>query len=747
MIIRYRNAHLFVFDPHARAVDSLPLRRAVASSEAERKALRKAQPSAKLPPPPGIKETSGQAPLKMPRAHLRRLKLSARVGGLRARAYLLRQGKLRERLWYAAAVPRPPPRIRSLLGKVLKGAGGGPFGRALSAETGRIPLKIEIPRRHHRWHAVLRTLRVSRGQARAGARALRPPKGYRHRNLLGPPRSGSAQSSDVPADALRCGILIVTPVLCAVSPGPVSAHPTLWALYWGTRFKAHTDYVSSINHALENFVGDRFADPNSRSFWGPLSQYGVYQGRFQGYEIVDGNPPDSVGTWNFLDIDALVLSHRFGSDAPDYWWRFGDSDPIFAIFVDESQVNESGWGGYHFFTPTEGVLFPILVHPNLPWLIVKVPNLATLTHERSSPAYRRAVDEATEAASHEFVEAATDPYPFLSWADPLKEPIWERGELADICEEGNSYPWGKAARTAKEGTAYATYWSNGADACVPASQPTAHIAYPAGPGPFTYNWRSPVTFILQAEDLYEGSVPDREIRWISDRDGQIGTGHILNTSSLTAGTHHITAVLVNSTGATTVAGPVTVNIVVQPPSVKISYPADGAGFGDDQTINYRGSAFDSADGDLGPRAVWSVDGHQVGTGAALFPYRIPTEGEHTVTLSATNSGGASASDSIVVHVGPETGKPSVSITEPANEAPFNTGEEITFRATAEGAAPITEYDWSDDIDGVLGTGQTITKVLTGGPCFISFHHVTVTASDELHRSASDTITVQVGSIC
>src|SRR5262249_32123044 len=150
------------------------------------------------------------------------------------------------------------------------------------------------------------------------------------------------------------------------------------------------------------------------------------------------------------------------------------------------------------------------------------------------------------------------------------------------------------------------------------------------------------------------------------------------------GTHQIRATVTDSTGGTRVTAPVTVTVVLHPPTVKISQPSEGASVGSDQTVTYRGSAFDPADGDISSSAVWSVDGTPVGTGASVFLYRIPTEGAHVVTLSATDSGGASASTSIKVNVGPPTGKPTVRITSPEDGKGFGPGEVITFSAVAEG---------------------------------------------------------------
>jgi hypothetical protein len=748
VIIRYPSGQVILLNPPKKQYELIALRSAIGSYEAEVKALAQAQPSEKLPPPPGTKPPAGQVSLTPPKAHLRQLGLTMKIGPVTARAYLLTQGKLRERLWYAAALPGPPAQIRTLLAKALGGPASGPLGRALRAHAAQIPLRIDQAKGRH-WRTVLRTARIRRRAL--GARALDAPRGYAKHSLSASSASARARAAEVPANPIRCGIAVVTIAGCAtgVTDGPISEHPAIWAFYWGPHFAEHTDFVSSVNKSLENFVGDQFADPVAKDFWGPLSQYGVGQGRFLGYEIDTGKPASSVGSWNFLDVEAYTFTHRFGSDAPNYWWRDSDEDPIFAVFVDESEVDSSGWAGYHFFTPSEGILFSFLVHPAIPWFIIKVPGLDSLTHERGSAAYQTALDATSERASHEFAEAATDPYPFLSWADPLKEPIWEHGEVADICEE-NSYPWGRATRVAKGDTAVAPYWSNADNACVPDARPTGQIVFPTGES--TYSWGAEATFIVRTDDVFDGIVPEQSISWNDDKDGLgIGHGFDFTTRKLSPGLHHVYAIIKDSQGGTRVTDPITVHVVVQPPSVAISTPTSGSTYGTDQLINFRGSAFDGAEGDLAARASWSVDGVPVGTGATLFKYRIPTEGVHKVTLSVANSFGISASTSITVNVGPATGKPSVQITEPENNSFFAVEEPIKFTAVAEtlGGATVSEsgYVWSDDKDGALGIGKTITHTLSGGQCVILEHHVTVTITDSFSRTATDTIVVNDGGLC
>jgi Bacterial Ig domain len=735
-IIRYHGRELLLLDPPHRRYQRVSLRSALSEYEAELKLLQKAQPSNRLPPPPGT-APGAPGPLKQPRARLRALPSMMRIGSLTARAFELRQGTLRERLWYSPSLPKPPAAVTGLLSGALRHAGSGTLGRVLGAQADQIPLRVE-DLKGKRWIPLLRTVHLNK--TTLSAAQLKPPRAYRPGILLPPKRAGKAHASDVPANPIRCGLGLncLIPALW----GPVSGHPSVWAIFWGPRFSEHTDVVSSLNHALEDFTGDEFADPSSGRFWQPLEQYGVGRGNLQGYEIDSEKPDASVGSWNVFDVSWLVLTHRFRHGEPDYWWRFSDNDPIYAIFVDESEVDTSGWAGYHAFAPTEGILFFFLVHPALPFFIVKVPSLANLTHNHESSEYHTVIDTATERASHEFVEAATDPYPFLSWADPLKEPIWENGEIADICEEGIIAPWGKYTRLSAGGVAVQPYWSN-ESGCVPDARPQVHISYPAAES--TVFWGTPATFVLQGEDLFDGYIPDSEVHWGSDRDGPIGTGNVLTTTHLSPGVHTIFAEVRDSVGGYSVSNAVRVNVIARPPVAKIESPGEGATFGSNQVINFRGAASDPSQGDLGERATWSVDGTQVGTGAALLRYRIPTEGEHTVTLAVTNDAHLSASASIKVKIGPPVKGPSVGITSPANGESFPPQTEIHFSAVADGEPPF-KYSWSDEPDGFLSNEQSFTRILSGG-CEIITHHVTVIVTDGNGETGSDTVTVTEGTIC
>ena len=92
------------------------------------------------------------------------------------------------------------------------------------------------------------------------------------------------------------------------------------------------------------------------------------------------------------------------------------------------------------------------------------------------------------------------------------------------------------------------------------------------------------------------------------------------------------------------------------PVVEITSPSDGATFDSGGKIQFTGTAIDLEDGDLSPWLVWtsSMDG-QIGVGGSVSA--TLSDGNHTITASATDSGGAAGSASISITVGTPPSEP------------------------------------------------------------------------------------------
>jgi len=94
--------------------------------------------------------------------------------------------------------------------------------------------------------------------------------------------------------------------------------------------------------------------------------------------------------------------------------------------------------------------------------------------------------------------------------------------------------------------------------------------------------------------------------------------------------------------------------VNQAPTVTITAPADGSIYTSGNTITFTGTATDPEDGNIASDLQWtsSLDGN-LGSGASINVSNLSV-GTHTITATATDSGGRSGTDAITVTVNPPT---------------------------------------------------------------------------------------------
>ena len=273
--------------------------------------------------------------------------------------------------------------------------------------------------------------------------------------------------------------------------------------------------------------------------------------------------------------------------------------------------------------------------------------------------------------------------------------------------------------------------------------PTATILAPTNGT--TYIDGDTVTFDGEATDPEDGLLSGSDVDWWSSIDGSLGSGTQVVTSALSVGSHTVTFTATDDDGA---QGSDSVTITVNPPgntAPTVSITGGGGTYNGGDTVTFTGTGTDPEDGTLsGGDLEWSssTDG-VLGTGTTLATSSLSV-GSHTITLVGTDSGGASATDQVTVTILQPNTAPTVSIT--AGAGTYDAGDPISFAGNAtdpeDGVLTGTALVWASNVDGVMGTGGTLTYAsLTVGT-----HTVTLTGVDSGGLSDSDSITVTINQV-
>ncbi len=268
---------------------------------------------------------------------------------------------------------------------------------------------------------------------------------------------------------------------------------------------------------------------------------------------------------------------------------------------------------------------------------------------------------------------------------------------------------------------------------------TGRVSDPnSGPESLTARWLS------GGEELCAATAPDN--------DG--------NTScAVTAGLDltEITLEGVDPEGATALDSIALAITATEAPTATITAPEDGTTLYAGETFGLEGLVADGEDavdslavswtsslsGDLGAAAPDS-------SGRSSL-YTSLTEGDHVVTLTATDSTGKTGTDDILLHVGPENSDPGCGITSPV------AGEVLDAEATVVLTGFATDADqspttlsaaWSSSADGALGASTPSSEgdvSLSVGPLSSGPHSLVLTVTDELGLVCSASVEVLVDS--
>jgi hypothetical protein len=192
------------------------------------------------------------------------------------------------------------------------------------------------------------------------------------------------------------------------------------------------------------------------AYWAPLSQYGVGPARARGAIVERERPPKL-----FRDgAIARFVAERLSGDDPA--WGAPDPQAIYTLFlppgitITRGDLRSCRFDGYHGSVRVGEIAVAFAVVP------------------RCGPSDdRRALDALTGVASHELIEAATDPFPDVGARgyayvdrDHLVYALRPGGEIVDLCEDD--------AFVVPDGARFMVqrWWSNEAaraarDPCVP----------------------------------------------------------------------------------------------------------------------------------------------------------------------------------------------------------------------------------------------------------------------------------------
>ena len=249
---------------------------------------------------------------------------------------------------------------------------------------------------------------------------------------------------------------------------------------------------------------------------------------------------------------------------------------------------------------------------------------------------------------------------------------------------------------------------------------------------------STVTFVGSASSV-NGTA---SYEWISDLDGSLGTTLVLSVNTLSVGTHIISFIITDDDGPSNVP---TITLIIdnQDPVAAITNPLDGDAYAAGASISFQGAGTDVEDGNLsGTSLVWtsSLNG-ALGTGSPLSVSTL-SSGDHTITLTVTDSFGSVHSDSIDITVNPNT-PPSATIDAPADNSSTASGNYINFEGTGtdseDGPLASSALNWSSSIDGDLGSGSPLSiNTLSVGT-----HTITLTSRDSKGTTGSTTITLTI----
>lgn len=237
------------------------------------------------------------------------------------------------------------------------------------------------------------------------------------------------------------------------------------------------------------------------------------------------------------------------------------------------------------------------------------------------------------------------------------------------------------------------------------------------------------------------------------RDSSLPYDCTSQLAELSLGEHTITATATDAFGASAI-DEIKVQVVNRAPEPIILSPTAAKVYYSHIPILFSAFIPDPDETILEENVTWSSDIEGVMSNGFEFSQTL-TIGTHTITLEAVDGKGLAAADQVTITVESGVGAPTPVITSPDYGTLVAPGQMITITGEAtdpeDGILSGASLEWSSNIDGLLGTGNSIQVILSSpaGPICESgaTHEISLKATDSDGKEVIVTIIIRVGIIC
>jgi len=375
--------------------------------------------------------------------------------------------------------------------------------------------------------------------------------------------------------------------------GAVLNNPAIHNVYMD--FSWDSDNPSATTPDIDGFT----ASLVNSIYFTSATEYGVGAASFTGSNeaTILCPPPIVAGITDFFSIGAWMECMTVPSPIPFTGTISGipapDGNTVYAVYLPSgTQINDlafsscNNFGAYHFFGETLVWQFvfpspvPLLVSQSFAYTVVPMDCAAQSSTNLDIPL----LDAVSDLASHELIEASTDPIILTGWIDNslagFNADILKDGEAADICEVKKAPPV-----QLTNGPLVAAYWSNAAGACVPDVTPPITIAQ-LSPLPNAAGWNNTNVTVTFTSTDNAGGTGVKEIHFTltgAQSGSNIVSGSSTSVTISAEGTTIVTFFGIDNAGNQEAPNTLTVRIDSTPPSVNCGSP-DGLWHASDVAI-------------------------------------------------------------------------------------------------------------------------------------------------------------------